>query len=554
MDGCVTCGERDTVTEAASPLVNAKNGADRDPCLSSDTIVTRSDVAMSTCQNGILVLCGPDDSVGVPQVCTPHGVSDLESPLCEVGGGNLLDFRGVGPRVEGNSYGEAASRMPGAGVWSSSSSGPPPPRGEAPDEVDFRLSVSSWNLAGASKKKVVSIATSVLASDILAVQEYPKMPVGWRVTAHEHVSAVLCQDVLMYRAIGVLYNNTKFSVKGIWVLLKHKESAKEAWIGSVHLPVNAVVEELERFQAEFLNALPATCNPCVLLGDFNTRFTWEVKDEVVSPKKLRSRWSKSRQGAAERGFVQVCPQEGDASKPTFVSRKSGITSAQIDGMFCARCRGSPLAIHSSSRHEIGTDHERITGEILLRGRRVKQAKVSMGGPRQLLSTPPPQPMLDDQILAKLAQQHTGVASLGPKFRMSGEVRRLRGVAKANKTPQAWTSYLSQLRREKQQWKAARIEQAAYDWGAYKQMTRNRVSWTEGYMLSSTAEEPEREIVAHFKGVFHDADRVETVQQLQELAQHMEWHLLRAQLPLMLSSRVSTGSSPRVGYQNAGIPQ
>ena len=81
------------------------------------------------------------------------------------------------------------------------------------------------------------------------------MSVGWHLTSHEHVSSVLYEDVLMYRAIGVMYNNTKFSVvkrkrasKGIWVLLRHKESAKEVWIGSVHLPVNEVVEELERFQ------------------------------------------------------------------------------------------------------------------------------------------------------------------------------------------------------------------------------------------------------------------------------------------------------------------
>ena len=53
------------------------------------------------------------------------------------------------------------------------------------------------------------------------------------------------------------------------------------------------------------------------------------------------------------------------------------------------------------------------------------------------------------------------------------------------------------------------------------MTRNKVSWTEGYMLSSTAEDPEREIVEHFKEVFHDADRLETLQQLQEIAQNVE---------------------------------
>ena len=99
----------------------------------------------------------------------------------------------------------------GAGVWSSSSSGPLQRRGDAPPEVEIQISVSSWNLAGTSKKKVAGIVSAVLETDILAVQEYPKLSVGWRVIAHKHVSGVLRLDVLMYRAVGALYDNRKFS-------------------------------------------------------------------------------------------------------------------------------------------------------------------------------------------------------------------------------------------------------------------------------------------------------------------------------------------------------
>ena len=472
--------------------------------------------------------------IGTPQARVPPGHQCATYPAEMEEGMYVLDFQGGGPDMatresaDGDAEGGRDQPLRGAGVWSSSSSGPPQPRNEAQAEAEFRVSVSSWNLAGASKKKVVGVATTVLVSDILAAQEYPKMSVGWHTTTHEHVSAVLRQDILMYRAVGVMYNNTKFSVlkrrkasKGIWVLLRHKESAREIWVGSVHLPVNDVVEELERFQSEFLNVLPATCSPCVLLGDFNTHFTWDMEKDVVAPKKLRSRWSKLKQGAAERGLEQVAPDEQDMRKPTFVSRKQGVAATQIDGMFCARCLTLPLRIHTDSRHEVGTDHERIAGEIVFRGKRVRQAKVAVGGPRQLTSVPPPQSEINDEKLADLAKQHTKMASLGPKFRMSDEARRLPGVAKTQRTPQAWKDYLSRLRGDKQQWKAERVERAAYDWGAYKQMTRNRVSWAEGYMISSTSEDPEREIVKHFKEVFHDADRVETVQQLQEIAQAVE---------------------------------
>ena len=90
----------------------------------------------------------------------------------------------------------------------------------------------------------------------------------------------------MYRAVGVLYNASKFSIvkrkqsgRGVWVMLKHVESAQMIWVGSVHLPVNETVEEVDRRTAEFLSALPATSQPCVVMGDLNTQFTWTLREE-----------------------------------------------------------------------------------------------------------------------------------------------------------------------------------------------------------------------------------------------------------------------------------
>ena len=316
-------------------------------------------------------------------------------------GVSLIGLAGGGSVVVegGDSRPEAQGAGPdhrGAGVWSSSSSGPPLRRRPAQDCMDFRVSLSSWNLAGASKKKVADVMSTVADTDVLGVQEYPKLEVGWHMLSHDRYSGVVYQDILMCRAVGILYNASKFSIvkrrksgRGVWVLLQHLESGQRIWAGSVHLPVNEAVEEVDRHTAEFLNALPATSLTCVILGDFNTQFTWTLREEGVVPRKLHSRWSRLRQAMAERGFQQVPPREEDMSAPTYVPRRQGYTGTQIDGMFGARGHMGLLRICDSSRHELATDHERVEGLLVLQGKRMKERRMAMGGPRQLVSPPPP---------------------------------------------------------------------------------------------------------------------------------------------------------------------
>ena len=136
---------------------------------------------------------------------------------------------------------------------------------------------------------------------------------------------MLHQDVMMYRAVGIMFDKGKFRVrkrrraaKGVWVLLEYLECGREMWVGSLHLPVNEVVEEVDRFTAEFLAALPATDKPALILGDMNTHFTWAVRQGVVQPSHMHGRWSRLRQATVERGFAQVAPCIEDVRSPTFV--------------------------------------------------------------------------------------------------------------------------------------------------------------------------------------------------------------------------------------------
>ena len=428
----------------------------------------------------------------------------------------LTQFRGGGEAAE-----DVPSRQRGAGVWSSS----PSAEGQDPDmsrAESFPLSVATWNLAGAGKKKIKGIVTTVFEHDLMAVQEYPKQDAGWHVVDHGRMNAVLHQDLVMYRAVGVMYDKSKFrvrkrkkSTRGVWVLLEHLQSGRELWVGSLHLPVNEVVEERDRFTDEFLACLPATDKPALLLGDMNTHFTWGVEQGVAEPRSMHSKWSKLRQAAVERGFVQIAPRGDDIRAPTFVPRRAGASSTQIDGIFAARCHVAPVQVEKDSRHEIGTDHERVKAWVLLSGvRRDHQGvKHQAGGPRRVCSTPPPQREINEKTLQKLATRHTRPASLGVRFRMSARARELQRNAKIMKTAGAWKIYLGNLRREKDAWKAGRVEQAAADWGTFKQLCRSRKGWMEGFMVASQSDTPEQDVVKHFTDVFHDAEKPNTISTL-----------------------------------------
>ena len=65
------------------------------------------------------------------------------------------------------------------------------------------IRISSWNLAGTSEKKVKHLLSHVPCCDVLAVQEYPRQKCRWQILKGDTYHAVLFQDVLLYRAVGV---------------------------------------------------------------------------------------------------------------------------------------------------------------------------------------------------------------------------------------------------------------------------------------------------------------------------------------------------------------
>ena len=187
------------------------------------------------------------------------------------------------------------------------------------------LKLSSWNVAGIDAKRVKTLISADLDVDVVALQEYPKMPAGWHHIKGERFNGLLFQNYYMYRAVGILFDAKKFhlrgrrsSERGAWVQLQHVETSKVIWIGSIHLPNSEGREACRRLLHQLLSQLPKGATGAVL-GDFNTQFRWTVSGSACVPGVVSGKWSDLRQCMAEYGFQQTSPPQHQAAAPTFHS-------------------------------------------------------------------------------------------------------------------------------------------------------------------------------------------------------------------------------------------
>ena len=287
----------------------------------------------------------------------------------------------------------------------------------------------------------------------------------------------------------------------MWLRLQHKKSQKHLWVGSLHLPNSEPREEINRWANEFFGACGCGAEQAFAMGDFNTQFKWaDVAGEVV-PGELSVKWGDLRQIATEVGFQQAVPSPAQMHLPTFHSRKGTVTNTQIDGAFIANAACRQIHIEQESRHEVGTDHDRVAVQAWLRGEAL--ARVVVGGPRVMKSVPPAVDSVDHQTLVQLARTHTKPASLGGKFKASAAVNTLRDMAKRSRSAENWKRYLGQLRREKTAWKGERLHQAARDWKTYRYFTKKKRSWGDEFMAKCEHEDPVQHVAMRFKEVFQD---------------------------------------------------
>ena len=389
----------------------------------------------------------------------------------------------------------------------------------AADRHEIRC--GSWNLAGTCAKRVKTLLSEMPDCDVMAVQEYPKQAAGWRILKGEVYHGALYQDHLMYRAVGLFYNATKFNLyrkhssqRGAWFLLQHKVTQKFVWFGTLHLPNSEPREELSRNMTAGFDKKCHKGYPAILLGDFNIQFNWVEQSAEIVPGVIGPKWAELRQKAAEAGFHQLHPPLTQLSTPTFHSRKGNVANTQIDGAFGNLATATCLEIMEQSRHEIGTDHDRVEMTLVIKGEAVK--RVRAGGPRVLCRDLPQMTRITQQRLEQIAQTCTKPASLGPKFVASEAVKTLGQMARFSRSAGDWKIYLSALRKEKTTWKGERLEQASQNWGLYKALTKKKKAWGDDYMARAREEDPVSSISHHFDRVFHDNEVEGVREQLEEV--------------------------------------
>ena len=167
-----------------------------------------------------------------------------------------------------------------------------------------------------------------------------------------------------------------------------------------------------------------------------------------------------------------------------------------------------------SREQVGTDHDRVEAVFVLKGDRAK--RVQAGGPRIVHCKLPAVSAVTQATLETLSQQCAKPANLGPKFRASAATKTLGEMARHSNRPDDWKTYLSTLRKEKQQWKGERIERASADWKLYKSLTKSKQAWGDEYMARAEGMDPVEDIEVHFRNVFHDQGVGDVAAQLERV--------------------------------------
>ena len=311
-------------------------------------------------------------------------------------------------------------------------------------DAEAMLRLHTWNVAGMSAKRVKTLVSQELGAEVIALQEYPKQEAGWQLVKGETYHGLIHQNYFMYRAVAIFYRVGVFhlvgrgaSERGMWARLKHVETSKEVWIGCLHLPNNQPRDEIQRLLQQFMRVKSEPGSTGAVLGDFNTQFKWSVMENMCVPSVIGTRWADLRQIMPEHGFQQTPPQPHQAATPTFHSRKANTSSTQIDGCF-VQGLNCVMSVAEDSRIQVGTDHDRVEMQGVLKGKRARQKRMMGGGPMRVVASPPPVDFVDQQTLEELASKRCKPATLGAKFRPSPAVRGFRDIARQGRDAQTGT--------------------------------------------------------------------------------------------------------------------
>ena len=218
--------------------------------------------------------------------------------------------------------------------------------GEERAERDFHFQAETWNVAGMNVESVRALLRDELQAELLALQEWPRGDPGWTLHDEGSYAGVVLQSQSMYRGVAVLYRHEVFTLlkkkegeRGLWCLFRHVKTGRKLWFGSLHMQHGVPVDEFDVCYQEYLHLLPKKPGSVVLMADFNVPFKWKhVQGEWV-PAVRDAKWEALRSASMVRGLQQHAPVLPEPNQPTYIARKSGVKSSQIDGVFLDRVAG-----------------------------------------------------------------------------------------------------------------------------------------------------------------------------------------------------------------------
>ena len=96
-----------------------------------------------------------------------------------------------------------------------------------------------------------------------------------------------------------------------------------------------------------------------------------------------AKWEVLKNARMFHGLKQVPPLNPRPNVPTYVARKAGVKSTQIDGVFVAGLPVGEAYVLEESRQKLGCDYEILGLTCCFRGRPVPMQAVRRGGPRRM---------------------------------------------------------------------------------------------------------------------------------------------------------------------------
>ena len=370
-----------------------------------------------------------------------------------------------------------------------------------------------WNVGGCS---LDLLRTSLQAlrdpelglPSLLGLQEVRRGAPGWNSDCVDKMTLLSFQAEEAWRGTGILYDPLVWQVMrrkgcttGSWYRVRHLQSLSEFWYGVTYISPHLTALHLHAGLQTMLEMLPATTLPCLLAGDVNAPVSWTSSDDRLVPTGGDGKGRVLLDTLQSGGFELVPPCEDQLHQPTSKPRKEGAVGRKIDWLACKRAKTSRTTIYTDSNYHLGTDHDALGVQLVLRDvpRRPKRVRL---GPRVVTSPIVFSGDLDQHKLQELAAAHSGPRQ-SKCYKDDGVTKVMFQVAKDSGSAHAWKRAHRHRKEAHDKWKQQRVLDAASgDWEAVRSCRPlTNVGWEVSMAEALAPDDPHDALHQHYSSLF-----------------------------------------------------